>query len=100
MLIKNCADELSYGTLYADLAEAQGYQKKYKESLASAEKCLSIEMQPECHLRKVLALSALGKGGVYSAKNSAILACKMTDKDSVEVIGCQRIMLEFNSIPD
>ena len=98
-LIRNCAEELPYRMLYADLAEAQGEQKKFKESLVSAEKCLSYGIEPECHLRRVMALKALGFH-VLSAKQDALIACRQVDPKSIEGIGCKRIIGQLKSILD
>ena len=97
MLIKNCADEYPLKSLYGDLAEAQGEQKKFKESLVSSKKCLTYGLEPECHLRKIYALKQIGtERDVYRAKEDAIFDCKFAIQGSVEETGCWRILLNIN----
>ena len=94
-LIKNCADEMEYTTLYADLAEAQGEQRKYKQSLNSAEKCLKLDTTaPECSYRKILALQKVGNpSDVDKAKQDLVMACKIVPKaDMAKTAGCNRVL--------
>jgi len=97
LLIKNCGDQLDYQLLYSDLAEAQGEQNKFKESLASSEKCLTYGLEPECHLRKINALKQIGtEGDVFRAKENAIVSCKLAMQGSIEESGCKRILFNIN----
>lgn len=96
-LIKNCADVLPFSSLYADLAEAQGEQKKYSDSLRSAVKCDEYGANPECMYRKVLALKSLGRvGDAVQAKEDAIFSCnaiiRASSQNDTQAIGCKRIL--------